>query len=585
MKEPNPTIARAKALVEPIAFALFIICYAGIYRRDFFARVQELSPLLPDALSPRELLEWPGMATRLAGSFLTRLFYYPLAGAVLLAALLSGARWLTASLCRLPAAARFLSYLPALLLFLSITRLDHVLFVPAGENFLLGPSLGVFLALLIAAGARWTRWRRPFVACAVIVGYPLLGFYALFAVLLVGGRRRDVAWAVAWVIAYPLLYFASCYNLSLFNAYTAGLLLPENHGAAWWNWLPLAGALVTIAALAASKARDKDGKRYRCANAAGLLLSCAGVFFLSNRDASFQALLSMQYHAARDRWDVVLERASAVKAPDRLVILYRNTALLKLQRLCDEMFTFPREGAAMPPYPRMVYIAGCDLFFYHGHLNHAYRWATEHFVQHGISVDALRVMTRVALLNGESSLALKHARALERIPFHAREAREYRRHAERPATLLDASFLPRGLSSRDNKLGEKTALVEPFLLEYYRDTPPDTRETLELSIAATLTLKAIDRFQALFPLYEQNGIAAPLHAREAALLFARLEQGDEDAIPGVDPATRRRFERFLVALVDARARPPVELSLKALEKPFGNTYWYYYFVVKNLKTN
>jgi hypothetical protein len=578
----KPLSPLAREIIESLLFVAFIVGYAAVYR-DTFARLQELSPLLPDTFSPRDLLEWPGTALRLAGSFLTRLFAYPLVGGLLLAVILVSTRWLLLPASRLPAAARWLAYLPALLLFLAVVRLDHVVFVPAGENYLVAPSLGLLLALVVVVVTRHARRQRLYIALAVAVGYPLLGCYALLAVLFVG---RRYAWTVAWVIAYPLLYLVLHGRLSLFDAYTAGLLLPANHGATWWNWLPIPAALVAVAAIVLPGGKSRgETKRAGLVNAAGLVASCVAVVFLANRDASFHALLSMQYHAARDRWDVVLERARTVTSPDRLVILYRDVALFKRQRLCDEMFTFPREGDDMPPYPGAVYIAGPDLLFHHGQLNHAYRWAVERFVQHGMTVDALRVMARVALLNGEFPLAIKHADALARVPFHASEADVYRQHAARPATLLKASFLPRGLSPRENRLGEKTALLEPFLLEYHRDAPPDTREALELSVAAALVLKVTERFHALFPLYGQNGIALPRHVREAALLFARLEQRDEEAIPGIDAVTRQRFDRFLAALVDVQAMPAAQRSFVALAKQFGDTYWYYYFAVKNLKTN
>ncbi|MDR0544080.1 MAG: DUF6057 family protein [Odoribacteraceae bacterium] len=569
-------------LLEPLLLALFILCYVGLYRRYSFARLQELAPLLPDVISARDLFIWPGAASRLAAAFLSRLFVEPFAGGLFLAALLLGARALLLALRRplFP----FLACVPPLLLFLAIARLDHSIFAPAGENHLVAPSLGFCLALLIALVAR--RSRRLLVPLFVILGYPLLGFYALFGALLSGGRPREILYAVAWVILFPLLYTLLYSHASLLDAYTAALLLPDNYGASPWNWWSLAGALLAAALLIYTGApRRPKTAPSRVAGATALLVLLLSTFFLSNRDPSFHALLAAQYHAARDRWEAVLEHTSAVRSPDRLAILYRNLALLKLQRLGEDMFAFPHEGDDMPRYPAAVYIAGSDLFFHHGHLNHAYRWAMERLVQHGVTVDALRVMTRAALLNGEFPLARKHAGALRRVPFHAAEADAYKRFTTHPASLAKASFLPRGMSPRNNRLGEKTALLEPFLLEYYRDAPPDTRETLDLSLAAALTLKDTARFRALFPLYRQNHLTPPRHAREAALLFARLQQQDEESIPGVDAATRRRFERFIPALVDAQGQPENRRSLAPLAKPFGDTYWYYYFAVKNLKTN
>ncbi|MDR2130302.1 MAG: DUF6057 family protein [Odoribacteraceae bacterium] len=590
-----------------LLFLVSVVVYAGGYRRDLFFRLQELSPLLPDdALSFRNGIASPGGLIRYAGAFLTRFYYYPLLGGAVFAGLLVWIRWLVGTLFRLPARVRFLSYLPSLLLLLSVTRLDHVIFVPHEENFLFTASLGVLATLLLVAGSRrarggWVKWLYALLTIAV--GYPLVGCYALFAALLIGTEeacRGGHGWVyalgllagvAAWIITCPLLYFHGVYaGLSTYNIFTAGLLSPADYGSGRVTGFVVPGALAVLAGLAAwsgfRRGRSGLAPPWGMEQFVGLLALLAITFLLSNRDPRFQSLMSIQRAVAHDRWEQVLEVARAVEMPDRTIILYRNVALLKQNRLGEEMFTFPTESVAMPKYPPLVYIAGRDLLFHHGRLNHAYRWAMEHLVQHGMTVDALRYMIKVALLNGEFPLAQKYVNTLERTPFYAETARKYRRYIAQPALMNEEPEFRalNALLAYQNLLGENTALLEPYLLEYYKNTPPVTFETLELSMSAVLTLKVKDRFWGLFPLYKEHGWKVPRHVQEAALLFAHREQRDLSALHGLDTITPERFTRFLHTL-EVYRNSPEERLLAALKDSFGDTYWYYYFAMKELKTN
>ncbi|MDR1274747.1 MAG: DUF6057 family protein, partial [Odoribacteraceae bacterium] len=132
--------------------------------------------------------------------------------------------------------------------------------------------------------------------------------------------------------------------------------------------------------------------------------------------------------------------------------------------------------------------------------------------------------------------------------------------------------------------GEESGALEPYLLEYFRDTPPASREMLELATAAALTLKDKERFWSLLSLYRENGLKIPRHAQEAALLFAHRDRREISEISGIDDATRGEFARLLNAMELQRATTGDAL-VDLLRRSFGRTYWYYYFAVKDLKTN
>lgn len=100
----------------------------------------------------------------------------------------------------------------------------------------------------------------------------------------------------------------------------------------------------------------------------------------------------------------------------------------------------------------------------------------------------------------------------------------------------------------------------------------------------TLIMKDIPLFWPRFFSYAATHQRIPRYYQEAALLYAFLErQYDPEKLP-IDDDVKQRFQRFQAAT--SRSNRYTEEQLATMLRPeFGDTFWYFYFLVRNVQTN
>ena len=76
----------------------------------------------------------------------------------------------------------------------------------------------------------------------------------------------------------------------------------------------------------------------------------------------------------------------------------------------------------------------------------------------------------------------------------------------------------------------------------------------------------------------------PVHYQEALLLFSFLDKSvDVSRIP-IDKKIVRRFERFRERVDRYKGKKEDDIE-QYFKSDFGDTYWYFYFFVRKIKTN
>ena len=289
--------------------------------------------------------------------------------------------------------------------------------------------------------------------------------------------------------------------------------------------------------------------------------------------------------------------------PTRLIVMAKNLALLKLGRAGDEMFHF-LDGGAKPATSldiRMMQVGGKMLYYNYARFNFCYRWCLEDGVEYGWKAEYLKYMAKTSIMQGEYEAAEKYINTLSKTLFHRKWAEKYRAFADTSKTIAEkkkriqgdkefASILP--FYCYEDQLDGDNSLVEIYLLNYYSHSFADTTTPLfdEMGLMCALTLKDIPTFWQNFFRYANSHRSErmPTHYQEAALLFGNLEPGNVDIskMP-FDKTVQMKFKAFMEYARKYAVSENIERNpevKKLFYDHFGDTYYYFYFFIRDVKS-
>ena len=227
-----------------VVWVTALVVIAGVlltYERHVLWKIQEQSLWLDTPSFLKEMMVVPGGLLMYVGSFLTQLLYYPLLGVAVMCLWWGGLMWLMRRAFRVSERWAPLLLVPVALLLVANTDMGYWIYPIKLRGWYFDATVGVtaIVALLWAfralSGSR--LWRRVLLVAVTVLGYPLLGSYALAAVLLMGlwcwrldGDRWqavvDSVLALLMVAAVPLL----CYQYVYYQTNMVNL---------WWTALPI----------------------------------------------------------------------------------------------------------------------------------------------------------------------------------------------------------------------------------------------------------------------------------------------------------------------------------------------------------
>lgn len=578
----------------------------GGYEHDFLYKAQELSLFLPTRLFFNQHMHTPGGMLTYAGSFLTQFMYYPWLGAFMLVLLLWIIQQATQSVFRFPPAFRLLSFLPAAALLAGVTQLGYVVYTLKSPGILFSQTVG-FLSTLILLGIyhkiKNTKIKTGWSILSLTLAYPLFGFYTVLAgllmtvsALLTTGRKGRMyipaTIALASTLIPPVLYYHFYTTVNILNIYRIGLPGFELNAREFILWVPY---LILILSPFLFLFYFRNSPASVCGKKSVWIAS--GLFFLlilfvylfTFKQRTFFTELSMNRAIQKRDWQEVLRLAKNTNdEPSRLIVMNKNLALWKLGRCGDQMFTYP-DGGVKPRCQRhvmLMQIGGKELYFHYGKLNYCYRWCMEDGVEYGWRTEYLKHMALCTLFTGEYDLAEKYLNTLEQTLFHKKWARKYKTYLRNPDVLVkDPDFKQiRPLYGYPNVLDGDSGLVEIYLINTLASITKGTKETTELSLIANLILKGVQPFWPRFYLYVHLHDRIPVHYQEAAILYAYLAQ-KPDLVKDIkfSPAVTERFKEFQQMSV-VYQHVPEEKSAPLFRDKFGDTFWYYYFFVNDIKS-
>lgn len=614
--------------VEYMPWAFFAVVWALLvfYDADTLYRASEQSLFLFNGHFFNESMTLPAGFLSYIGAFFVQFLHYPLLGATIYVLLLFALYLLTKKVFEIPARWSLLALLPVAAVLAVSTQMGYWIFYIKIQGFYFMPLLGTMASLLVA----WVCLKLkglyvPVVALWVVAGYMLFGVYALggAAVIAVGsvvdrikcryGSKYIISAscmlvAVAFLIyAVPvLLYHYGFYStMALDQMHLAGTpvhqwvlgnatIYPDGIFGYWVPIILILLSYILLALLRGSLSNGCEGEnKSRFVIVQAVLLLCVSLFtfFYWYNDKNFHIENSQNRAMWNEDWEAVAAYAKRATVPTRQIVLNKNMSLLKLGRAGEDAFKYP-EGSAEIDHPGVVHLTqtgGMMNYFQYGKFNFCYRWCIENSVEYGWRLEYLKHAVRCTLLSGQHKLAMRYINILKNTLFYRSWAEQMETLVETPSLISKQKefTMPLLMYNYDDALELDDSYVEVYLSKSlsYTYSPSDSRLQSEAAVIFALTRKDVKLFWDAMTRYVSKGklTRVPHHFQEAIILFTNLSKDVTTNIP-IDPLIQKRFDAFLKKTQNYKGMNEKEMAPYFVEE-FGDTYWYFYFFVREIKTN
>jgi hypothetical protein len=577
---------------------------------DFLRKLQDLDLFLFNGPFFLDSIHKVGGLSMYLSSFLNQFFYYPLVGSLLLLILLTVVSLLTVQLFKLKGWLFPLAFIPSLALLLSMTELGYMIYYQKVDGYAYNNIIGVLLAMT----GLWSFQKLKKIPAKVLfaifylfIAYPLFGAYSLLGgllMLLVSLRnyfetkqRTALIPSIAIfpsLLLIPIFYYEFVFNQIAFsNIYSAILPNFKLNGSEIMLWLPyliIAVFFIIMALQKWNKLQTNQSFLFKIVPAFVFLSCLTVVYVFSFKDKNFNTELSMQAASENENWDKVLNLARKQQdEPTRLIVLNTNLALYKLSLAGDKMYHYKNGNKKMksPRFILPVQIAGTLLYYQYGLTNYCNKWCMEDMVEYGLSPSVLKYFVLSSLLNDEIALARKCNNVLLSTFFYKAWALKYQKYIDHPESILKAEEFKNilALNAYEDILDGDYGNMEAFLKNHFSHLRVVPKELSELSVLFSLETKNIELFWPRFFRWVRLNPTKkiPVHFQEAALLYERLEHKVDLTGAPFDEAVKANFRNYMEMVQQYGGYP--EESLKQISyNRFGNTFWHYYFFVKDPKS-
>lgn len=628
----------------PFILALALWCTLTFREQYFLKKVEDLSVFLFDKQFILESLRIPGGILGLAGSFLAQFLHLPWLGALIWVALLLLAYRLTIRVFRISSSLSPIALIPIALLIIGNMSLGYGVFIMRDQEHFFTPVLGYMASLIpVAAICRCRQlWSRlVLIAVWIMAGFPVLGAYAFIGAVsaaftelsdkehLRNERFTVLAFSIAMTILVPLVFYSFYTTYRLVDSWVVGLPSISEDVLTRGMRAPFQLALLCQLLLALiSPKLSATPARNTIMQCALYAVAVATVWTFWFKDENFHTELAMSASVDRYDWQKVEDiyvKAAARHAktdeklyksrtkkienarssdeiteiveryskrffePTRTMVLYRDLALLKMNRALDEAFTLkdggrPQKSSLQIP---MAWQSGKQFYFQYGLVNMSYRWCLEDAVEHNWSYGTLKYMAMHAVIMQEPELAEKYINKLEKTLFYRGWARAQRELESDEAAMSMAepysSILP--YMCFENRMTNDMVKTETFLINHFLGLEPEqpTPEYDRAALLFAMRIQDIRRFrERLYYYVNTNRVnVLPRSVQEASLLYSKLEP-DGSQLP-YDNSVIQSYEAFNKFVQSHPIRSMKESDYLFWQK-FGKTFFYYYYFIRNLQT-
>jgi len=602
-----------KRLIKPTALWLLTLTVLAIimlsFEADLLWKVQQHNVFLNTSLFFNQMMAMPGGMLSYLGAFFTQHFYYPWVGVILMCGWWLLLMCLTKRTFNIPDRWTVVSVIPVAILLVANMDMGYWVYFMKLPGYFYVATIGTTAAIALILAFRSlpeNKWiRAAYIFVATLVGYPLLGVYALAAVALMAvltwRMSKDKAAnviqnivALLSIIAIPLLYYRLVYvGTNIIDIYRVGIPVfgivdsyPNYYIPYYILGLFFLLVSVTYGTDRSEQAiKTKDWILQGCVFAA--VAGC--VYHFWYKDANFHHELRMQRCIEQADWEGVVEEGEKQDGePTRAIVMMHNLALSRLGRQCDEMYNFPkgskRTNSPLPVY--MFNVAGRMMLYQYGAMNECHRICMEEGVEYGWNVEQLRDLARSAMFNKEKQTARKFLDILRQTTYYGGWADHMESLLNDPQAL--AKDTETGPVSRmmhyTDRLDAVEGKVENALMTTLAEHDADDIYFQEQAVLAAMWTRNPELFWPRFDHYVQlNGEEnmPPRIFQEAAWLFANMEGQEGLDEWSLEPGVQENFSGFM-RLLQQYKQAPTPSNRKYIYDYYGKTYYFEFFFLRDI---
>lgn len=609
----HPAAAPVAAWIGPALWtAYFVFAYLllALGHADYLRQWEQMSLFLPTAMFFDQCMQLPGGLLEWGGTYLVQFFYHPWLGAAVYAALSTVLVWLAYKAFGLSRSLAPVAVAPSAMLLLAFLSQGYLLYSLRGPGMPYSNLLGAVIAVAAVLACRHIKCvylRLALMLALVVAGYPALGFYALLAGCLcallevrnVFGEKTKTRWISsgamllvgAAIVLWPQAWHRYAHTIVMPRlVYVSGLpILQEGEFKLIVPYIVAYGLMAVAAPLSALNRLKVDGKAWLIGSIAVYAASMSAVSIFKYDDDNFNMTVALSQALIDEDW----ARAQAVAdanqdfTPTRLNVLFTDIVLMRQGTAADRMFSY-RTGSSPYVSTRTTTMrdGGAMLLSYHfGRVFNAYRWAMEYHVEYGSKVAYLKMMAKSALLMREYGLARKYLNTLALTKYHKAWAEKYLAYADNPELIAadpEMGQIKQLMFFRDH-IGGDGGKIESYLLPVIGSMAGGTFEMLDLSLQCNLMQKQLDGFMLRLQGGWPRGRHLPKHYQEAALLWSYLNHRSLPQDLHIDPDLAKRYNFFNEQASRAVSNGQGQ-NAELFRPAFGDTYWFYFFFVTDMKT-
>jgi len=586
-------------------FAVLAVVWFYLCNRFFVLYYHEQIQLFRfDGMYFRTYLDRPGGLAGYMGSFLTQFYVYPVAGALLIAGVLSAAVLLFYAVCRScgnMGQMFFIPFVPAVLLMMSFGNI----------HFDMSAAVGLLLMLIAFRGylslplpIRYGAGVALFAVLYFVVGGNALLLTVMVIIHELTQKKKDrqqnrqgiflyLLLLSFWSALLPCLAWRLIYTVSAVEAFfaltPANFLFPTLTHQALWLSLPV---LYLVWRLIASRTEQWcfstwKGIVFNCF--AVLLITVSGAY-LAN-DSKAETLNRMVFDVQRGNWESVMSLGRTYPGSNRLACYLTNIALAETGQMPYNMFRYRQVGVAglfldwQLNYFSLWYSG--EVYYRLGIIAEAEHCAFEALVSSPKEPNAatLRRLVVTNIVRRDPATVDKYLRYFDRSLAYRKWAKQQRTYLA--MAMADTTFhhpdAPASYRGSDFFI---TCQQPDYSLLMLLESNPKHRLAFEYLMAYYMLQKDIEMVKwcmdSFFGNFDYQGI--PAHYEEALMVYQNAVQASDELFTQypVSQTTRDRFDRYAQAFKVAQGN---KRNFEQLKKQFGNTYWYYVHFVEpsNLK--